>query len=59
MKFLWVVACLLCAVDMMRTAVGVRPSDILAPDYVWLAWFPAIGWISAGYRAAMQRVEWF
>lgn len=59
MKFLWVIACVLAALDMMLVATGERTSVLVSADWAWLAWLPAIGWLSAAYRAARAPVAWF
>jgi hypothetical protein len=55
MKFIWASACILCGLDMVAVAVGAHASAIVTPDYVWLAWLPAIGWFCGAYRAATAR----
>jgi hypothetical protein len=59
MKFLWTIACVLAGFDMMLVAMGGKPSPIIHAPYVWLAWFPAVGWFAAAYGAATARADWF
>ena len=59
MKFLWVIACILAALDMMLVAIGEKPSTIFSPEWDWLAWFAAAGWLAAAFRAAQVRADWF
>ncbi len=53
MRPTWVLACALVALGCAERATGLEPQAIIAPDYLWLWWLPALSFMVTAIRTAM------
>jgi hypothetical protein len=57
MRFMAICGCLIAAIDCMERAMGLEPSVLFAPDFAWVFWLFAAGWIWGAFRMLSWRGE--
>lgn len=57
MRLMAVLACILVAYSMGRTAAGLGPTGLVSPEYLWVFWFGVAGWLFAATKIAVRGAK--